>query len=65
VYRSLRIGEADGSDTEYLEPVGYPYLIDDGTTNRAYLYFPAPPLDVDTVTLEAGPFGDLEDLPLD
>ncbi|MFE1100156.1 OmpA family protein [Nocardiopsis alba] len=65
VYRSLRIGEAAGADTEYLEPVGFPYLNDDGTTNRVHLYFPAPPLEVDTVTLKSGPFGEFEDLRLD
>ncbi|WP_017586366.1 OmpA family protein [Nocardiopsis ganjiahuensis] len=75
VYRSLRVGQAevDGEnplvgtrfdDTPYLEPVGYPYLIESGTTNRVQLHFPAPPLDVETVTFDAGPFGEFEGLPL-
>ena len=75
VHRSLRIGQAEVEeddpligtwfdDTPYVEPVGYPYLVEGGTTNRVQLHFPAPPLDVDTVTFDAGSFGTFEDLPL-
>ncbi|MEU3017852.1 OmpA family protein [Nocardiopsis sp. NPDC007018] len=75
VYRSVRIGQArvDEEDpwlgttldrTPYVEPIGYPYLIDPGSTNRVNLYFPAPPLEVGSVTFRAGLFGDFEDVPL-
>lgn len=66
VYRSLRVGEraGDGEDI-YVEPESFPYLRESGETNRIPLYFPAPPLGVDTLDLEAGVFGTLEGLPLE
>ena len=67
VYRSLRIGERDSGgegEEEYVEPLSFPYLLEPEQTNLIPLYFPAPPLDVETVSLQAGVFGILEDLPL-
>lgn len=76
VYRSPRIGQAEVDednmwvgtsfdDTPRVEPIGYPYPGGAGSTNRVQLHFPAPPLDVDTVTFKAGPFGGFEGLSLE
>ncbi|MFE6388717.1 OmpA family protein [Nocardiopsis dassonvillei] len=65
VYRSVRIGEPEeDGEAHFVEPVRFPYRIESGQTNQFHLYFPAPPLGVDTVNMEAGAFGTLEDLPL-
>src|SRR5690606_9096756 len=66
VYRAVRIGDDDPDETrDVVEPLHFPYEQKPGTTNRSFLYFPAPPLDVEKVTFDAGPFGTFEDVPIE
>ncbi|MFW5419832.1 OmpA family protein [Nocardiopsis sp. CNT-189] len=66
VYRAVRIGDDDPDEIrDYIEPPGFPYEQKPGSTNRSFLYFPAPPLDVEKVTFDAGPFGTFEDVPIE
>lgn len=67
MYHSLRIGERDPGgegQEEYVEPPELSLLWVPEQTNLIPLCFPAPPLDVETVNLQAGVFGTLEGPPL-
>lgn len=68
-YRGVRVGEqrAVGEETtghDYLDPVSYPYVTRENSTNRVWVYLSAPPKDVSSLTLDAGGFGTFEDVPV-
>jgi outer membrane protein OmpA-like peptidoglycan-associated protein len=68
-YRAVRIGERptdELDDARYLATWQWPLRQgEDGTTERVFAYFPAPPAGAEAVTLDAGPFGTFEDVPID
>ncbi|MDA0567784.1 OmpA family protein [Streptomonospora sp. S1-112] len=69
-YRAVRVGELPEDEeldrAVYLSTWQWPLnQLDDGVTERVFVYFPAPPLDVESVTLDAGDFGTFEDVPID
>ncbi|TQN30909.1 outer membrane protein OmpA-like peptidoglycan-associated protein [Haloactinospora alba] len=68
-YRGVRVGQqrAVGEETtghDYLGPVSYPYVTRENSTNRAWVYLSAPAEDVSSLTLDAGGFGEFEDVPV-
>lgn len=66
VYRAVRIGEeGKRDDRHYVEAAGFPWLKDPDGTNDLSLYLPAPPPGVSSVTFDAGPFGEFEDVPIE
>ncbi|MDA2803549.1 OmpA family protein [Nocardiopsis suaedae] len=69
-YSTVRIGGGDTvSDKRkgrrYLDPVSYPYAVRTNEENRTWLYLPAPPEGVGSVTFNAGAFGAIEDVPIE
>ncbi|WP_165966940.1 OmpA family protein [Actinomadura sp. 7K507] len=61
VYRGVRMGE-DGGD--YIDPGWSAFRTEPGTGNRGFFYVPAPPQTVKSVTFNAGPFGQIPDVPV-
>ncbi|MGI5416779.1 OmpA family protein [Actinomadura luteofluorescens] len=61
VYRGVRLGK-DGS--AYVDPGFSAFRHDPGTDNRGFFYVPAPPPTVRTVTFDAGPFGQIPNVPV-
>lgn len=69
-YSAVRIGGGDTVNEErkgrrYLEPVSYPYAVRTNEENRTWIYLPAPPEGVGSLTLNAGAFGPIEDVPIE
>lgn len=70
IYRGLRIGEQGGdvpggsASIYYVDPPGFPHETSADSPNYGYFYLPAPPLDVDSLTFDAGPLGQVEDVPI-
>lgn len=68
-YRAVRIGprpEDDLERTHYVDSGKWPRAQRrDGATERVFVYFPDPGNDADTVTLDAGPFGEFTEVPIE
>lgn len=62
VYRGVRIGK-DGY--ECVDPGWVAFNTDPGTHNRGFFYVPAPPPTTTKVTFNAGPFGQIPDVPIE
>ncbi|MES9543162.1 OmpA family protein [Actinomadura sp. NPDC000600] len=61
VYRGVRLGKDGGT---YVDPGRASFRHDPGTDNRGFFYVPAPPPSVRTVTFNAGPFGQIPNVPV-
>lgn len=62
VYRGVRMGKDGGS---YIDPGYSAFNHDPGTSNRGFFYVPAPPPTVKSVTFNAGPFGEIPNVPIE
>ncbi|WP_433466026.1 hypothetical protein [Spirillospora sp. CA-128828] len=65
VYRAVRVGPATpGSPSNYLDPGRAVFRTAVGQPVRGFVYLPAPPGGVTSVTFNAGPFGKAEKVPV-
>jgi OOP family OmpA-OmpF porin len=66
VYRGVRIGPDDPTDFDeaFVDAGAANFREAPNSTNRDFFYAPAPPPDVTTVTLDAGPFGQIPNIPI-
>ncbi|WP_067797937.1 OmpA family protein [Actinomadura formosensis] len=65
VYRAVRVGPARPTGTGvYLDPGRATFLTAVGRPGRGFVYLPAPPGNVTSVTFNAGPFGKVEKVPV-
>jgi outer membrane protein OmpA-like peptidoglycan-associated protein len=65
VYRAVRVGPArTGGTSDYLDPGRATFLTAVGKPDRGFVYLPAPPGNVTSVTFNAGPFGKVEKVPV-
>ncbi|MGK5554048.1 OmpA family protein [Actinomadura kijaniata] len=56
----------DGStNIDRLDPGWATFRVDPNTANRGFFYVPAPPPDVRSVTFDAGPFGQIPNVPIE
>jgi len=62
VYSGVRLGKDGGA---YIDPGWSAFRGEPGTDNRGFFYVPAPPPGVETVTFNAGPFGDIPNVPIE
>ncbi|PRX05235.1 UNVERIFIED_ORG: outer membrane protein OmpA-like peptidoglycan-associated protein [Actinomadura viridilutea] len=66
VYRAVRIGPAaPGAYAAYVDPGRATFRTGVGQPARGFVYFPAPPGTVTKVTFDAGPFGKIDNVPVD
>jgi hypothetical protein len=66
-YEAEGKGETDPVAKEggtYIDPGWATFRTDPGTSNRDFFYVPAPPPTVKSVTFNAGPFGELPNIPI-
>jgi hypothetical protein len=61
VYRGVRMGDEGGA---FIDPGYSAFRNEPGTSNRGFFYVPAPPPAVKSVTFNAGPFGQIPDVPV-
>ncbi|WP_141578138.1 OmpA family protein [Actinomadura sp. WMMA1423] len=61
VYRGVRLGKDGGA---YVDPGRAAFRHDPGAGNRGFFYVPAPPAGVRAVTFNAGPFGQIPNVPV-
>ncbi|NDU77941.1 hypothetical protein GWI34_35825 [Actinomadura sp. DSM 109109] len=65
VYRAVRVGPATpGRPTRYVDPGRAVFRTAVNEPVRGFVYLPAPPGAVKSVTLDAGPFGKVEKVPV-
>jgi outer membrane protein OmpA-like peptidoglycan-associated protein len=66
IYRGVRIGpdNPDNYDDNYVDPGLANFRAAANTTNRGFFYVPAPPPSVRSVTLDAGSFGQIPNVPI-
>jgi outer membrane protein OmpA-like peptidoglycan-associated protein len=65
VYRAVRIGAAaPGAYASYVDPGRATFRTGVGQPARGFVYLPAPPGDVKRVTFDAGPFGKIDNVPV-
>ncbi|WP_344944116.1 OmpA family protein [Actinomadura miaoliensis] len=65
VYRAVRVGAAaPGAYASYLDPGRATFRTGVGQPARGFVYLPAPPGNVRTVTFNAGPFGKVDNVPV-
>jgi OOP family OmpA-OmpF porin len=66
IYRGVRLGPHDPNDYEndYVDPGRAVFREKPNTTNRGFFYAPAPPPNVSSVTLDAGAFGQIPNVPI-
>jgi outer membrane protein OmpA-like peptidoglycan-associated protein len=65
VYRAVRVGQpaANGS-ASYVDPGAATFRTGENEPNRGFVYIPAPPGDATTVTFDGGPFGKVNNVPV-
>ncbi|MEO3822544.1 OmpA family protein [Actinomadura sp. B10D3] len=61
VYRGVRMGGEGGA---FVDPGWSAFRTEPGTGNRGFFYVPAPPPTVKSVTFNAGPFGQIPNVPI-
>lgn len=65
VYRAVRVGPARvGDPNSFVDPGRATFLTAVGKPDRGFVYLPAPPGNVTSVTFNAGPFGKVEKVPV-
>ncbi|WP_396448889.1 OmpA family protein [Actinomadura sp.] len=66
VYRAVRVGPArpGGTGSPYVDPGRATFLTAVGKPDRGFVYLPAPPGNVTSVTFNAGPFGKVDKVPV-
>jgi hypothetical protein len=65
VYRAVRVGSATpGSPSNYVDPGRAVFRTAVLQPVRGFVYLPAPPGDVSSVTFDAGPFGKVDKVPV-
>lgn len=65
IYRGVRIGPPTNDyDDNYVDPGLANFRPEVNTTNRDFFYVPAPPPNVNSVTFDAGPFGQFPNVPI-
>ncbi|NVI89121.1 hypothetical protein [Actinomadura sp. BRA 177] len=65
VYRAVRVGPARAGGTSiYIDPGRATFLTAVGKPDRGFVYLPAPPGNVTSVTFNAGPFGKVDKVPV-
>ncbi|MEV5825827.1 OmpA family protein [Spirillospora sp. NPDC052242] len=65
-YRAVRMGPQDPVNVNlaFVDPGWAVFRTEPGTSNRGFVYVPAPPPDVRSVTFDAGPFGRIPNVPI-
>ncbi len=66
LYRGVRVGPDKANDYEdaFVDPGRAHFRLEPGTTNRGFMYVPAPPANVTSVTFDAGEFGRIPGIPI-
>ena len=59
------VAQMDFGDNRYSSFAEEVHTIQPGNSHRLVAVFPAPPVDVEELTLRAGPFGDFEEIPVE
>ncbi|GAA2620655.1 OmpA family protein [Actinomadura fulvescens] len=64
VYRAVRVGQSAGEATVYVDPGRAAYRTAPNQPSRAFVYIPAPPGELTTVVFDGGPFGRVNNVPV-
>ncbi|MFI0449411.1 OmpA family protein [Actinomadura sp. 6N118] len=64
IYRAVRVGQSAGEATVYVDPGRSTYRTGQNQPSRAFVYIPAPPGNLTTVVFDGGPFGKVNNVPV-